>query len=165
MPIEQETVPCETCGDPTTYTGTKRCNNCYEVESRLDSYLQNPKALLLLTGKLRELELKHGAAQAIDEFDEDELEEYSAKLDEARAQAVAGMASLLESFVREDHLDDVREFIVRELGINKLTLQQIKDRYRAYLPEWCPHDELIGECTACDVAGDLAYDAAREDRP
>ena len=28
----------------------------------------------------------------------------------------------------------------------------------------CPHGEPLGECTPCDVAGDLAYDAAREDR-
>lgn len=27
----------------------------------------------------------------------------------------------------------------------------------------CPHGNKIGSCTACDVAGDLAYDAARED--
>ena len=28
----------------------------------------------------------------------------------------------------------------------------------------CPHGEELGECTACDVAADLAYDADREDR-
>lgn len=27
----------------------------------------------------------------------------------------------------------------------------------------CPHGKNIGSCAACDVAGDLAYDAARED--
>ena len=27
----------------------------------------------------------------------------------------------------------------------------------------CPHGKKLGECQACDVAGDLAYDAARED--
>jgi hypothetical protein len=42
MTYERETVPCETCGRPTPYTGTKRCNNCYEVESRLPTYLGSP---------------------------------------------------------------------------------------------------------------------------
>ena len=42
---EQPTVPCETCGTPTTYTGTKRCNNCWEVEGRLATYLRSPKAV------------------------------------------------------------------------------------------------------------------------
>ena len=28
----------------------------------------------------------------------------------------------------------------------------------------CPHGEVLGECNACDVAGDHAFDAAREDR-
>lgn len=27
----------------------------------------------------------------------------------------------------------------------------------------CPHGNELGECQACDVAGDLAFDAARED--
>jgi len=35
-------VPCETCGKPTRFTGTKRCDNCWEVEHRLERYLQSP---------------------------------------------------------------------------------------------------------------------------
>jgi hypothetical protein len=31
-------------------------------------------------------------------------------------------------------------------------------------PEKCPHGNGWGECSACDHAGDLAYDAAREAR-
>lgn len=34
-----ETVPCETCGKPTRYTGTKRCDNCWEVR-RLPDYIK-----------------------------------------------------------------------------------------------------------------------------
>ena len=30
--------------------------------------------------------------------------------------------------------------------------------------ELCPHGNNIGSCSACDVAGDLAFDADREDR-
>lgn len=40
----EKTVPCETCGEPTTKTGTKRCDWCWEVESRLDGYLTRGKA-------------------------------------------------------------------------------------------------------------------------
>jgi hypothetical protein len=40
MPFE--TVPCETCGKPTIHLGTKRCNGCWEVESRLGEYLKSP---------------------------------------------------------------------------------------------------------------------------
>jgi hypothetical protein len=40
--IERETIPCETCGKPTVYTGTRRCNNCWEVEGRLPTYMQSP---------------------------------------------------------------------------------------------------------------------------
>jgi hypothetical protein len=39
MSYNPPTVPCETCGTPTTYTGTKRCNNCWEIEHRLPGYL------------------------------------------------------------------------------------------------------------------------------
>ncbi len=39
---EPETTACETCGAVTRMLGTKRCDNCYEVESRLDKYLQAP---------------------------------------------------------------------------------------------------------------------------
>jgi len=33
-------VPCETCGDPTDKTGTKRCDGCWEVEHRLADYVR-----------------------------------------------------------------------------------------------------------------------------
>jgi hypothetical protein len=41
---ERETVPCETCGKPTPYTGTKRCDACWQVERLLPAYLLAPKA-------------------------------------------------------------------------------------------------------------------------
>lgn len=34
-----ETVSCGTCGQKTDFTGTKKCNGCWEVEMRLDQYL------------------------------------------------------------------------------------------------------------------------------
>ena len=39
MSDEEKTIPCQTCGTPTTMLGTKRCHNCWEVESRLATYL------------------------------------------------------------------------------------------------------------------------------
>jgi hypothetical protein len=41
--IPSETVPCETCGTPTPFVGTKRCNNCWEVERRLPDYMRSSK--------------------------------------------------------------------------------------------------------------------------
>lgn len=35
-----DTIPCETCTLPTQMFGTKRCDRCYEVESRLADYLR-----------------------------------------------------------------------------------------------------------------------------
>lgn len=29
------TVPCEICGDPTAMLGTKRCDDCWELEHRI----------------------------------------------------------------------------------------------------------------------------------
>lgn len=40
-----EFIPCETCGYPTDMFGTKRCNNCWEVESRLNSYLHSTRGV------------------------------------------------------------------------------------------------------------------------
>ena len=39
MKYTVDTVLCETCGDATTFTATKRCNDCREVEMRLAGYL------------------------------------------------------------------------------------------------------------------------------
>lgn len=41
----EKIVPCEICSKPTTFVGTKRCDNCWEVEHRLTEYLKNPKGL------------------------------------------------------------------------------------------------------------------------
>jgi len=42
--MNEQTVPCETCGKSTPYLGTKRCNNCWEVEGRFATYMKSPKA-------------------------------------------------------------------------------------------------------------------------
>jgi hypothetical protein len=42
--IKIQWVPCETCGDPTHMTSTRRCDGCWEVEHRLRDYLKSPQA-------------------------------------------------------------------------------------------------------------------------
>lgn len=37
-----QAVRCGICGAPTTMTGTKRCNGCWETERHLDEYLRHP---------------------------------------------------------------------------------------------------------------------------
>ena len=53
-PNKKETTPCETCGAPTI--GTKLCNNCWEVESRLDQYMRSPKGREVIQDKLPTLD-------------------------------------------------------------------------------------------------------------
>jgi hypothetical protein len=124
-----ETIPCETCGEPTTFTGTKRCNNCYEVESRLDKYLQNPKALQLIVRKLRESELKQGAAKAIEIFDEDELERYSDELRRSQELVLNGHVEDIRGWVMKNELEDLRTFLSDVLDLEKMTLTEIKERF------------------------------------
>ena len=35
-PKIQETVPCKWCGEPTPMLGTKECDRCYELRSRIE---------------------------------------------------------------------------------------------------------------------------------
>lgn len=44
MGDDRETAPCETCGHPTPMLGTRRCDNCWEVERRLVAYLRSENA-------------------------------------------------------------------------------------------------------------------------
>ncbi len=37
---EEKTMPCTTCGRATHFTGTQKCHNCWEVEKRLEFYLE-----------------------------------------------------------------------------------------------------------------------------
>lgn len=39
--IAQETVPCKFCNTPTDMVGTKLCDPCWEVDSRLRRFLQS----------------------------------------------------------------------------------------------------------------------------
>jgi len=47
-------VPCKTCGEPTTMMGTKLCDGCWEVESRLEKYLESEKGREHVVRRLKE---------------------------------------------------------------------------------------------------------------
>jgi hypothetical protein len=47
-----ETIPCKTCGKPTRMKGTKLCDNCFEVESRLEKYLKSDKGKIIISEQL-----------------------------------------------------------------------------------------------------------------
>jgi hypothetical protein len=54
MKAETEMCECETCGEPTRMTGTKRCDGCWEVEHRLARYLcLGPKAVAFVDAALQ----------------------------------------------------------------------------------------------------------------
>lgn len=52
------------------------------------------------------------------------------------------------------------DVIARETGREREMAQAYEPPERTR----CPHGEPVGECHACDVAGDFAFDAAREAR-
>jgi hypothetical protein len=57
---DDELCPCATCGRPTNKTTTKRCDGCWEVEHRLDSYIRDggDRAIVLLLDALVRAGLK-----------------------------------------------------------------------------------------------------------
>lgn len=57
--MKTETVPCETCGEPTAMTSTKRCNDCYEVELRLPKFLSHAKGRAHVRRLLASLKKTH----------------------------------------------------------------------------------------------------------
>jgi FMN-dependent NADH-azoreductase len=52
------TIPCEICGGPTTSLGTKRCNNCWELEARLDYYLKHKNGREFIEQELYRLKVE-----------------------------------------------------------------------------------------------------------
>lgn len=41
--IERKTIPCEICGRPTEYVGTKRCDGCWHMEVSFRDFVQYNK--------------------------------------------------------------------------------------------------------------------------
>ena len=61
---EVEFVKCETCGVTTPYVGTKRCNDCYEVEKRLRDAVKNDRARVQI-GKISQFGLLEMSRQRL----------------------------------------------------------------------------------------------------
>ena len=40
-------VPCELCGKPTAMTGTKRCDRCWELETRIRMDMELAKKIIV----------------------------------------------------------------------------------------------------------------------
>jgi len=52
--MENEVVKCRFCGNETRATGTKMCNNCWEVVSRLPEFLKHENGISLVIDCLLE---------------------------------------------------------------------------------------------------------------
>jgi len=68
---DEALTTCVVCGKPTPMLGTRRCNNCWEVERRLGSYIESPagrayvESLLNPTLPTRELEGDYSAVTGV----------------------------------------------------------------------------------------------------
>lgn len=51
--FKQEVIPCKTCGRSTTMLGTKQCDRCYELDSRIRSDPDLARKLLAQTDWIR----------------------------------------------------------------------------------------------------------------
>lgn len=132
-----EYVPCALCGTETLYTNTRRCTNCWEVEHRLDLFMADPRAILLIKDKMKLMELKKNASLATEIVDnEDELEEYSDKLQAAKDSVIEGHIADVTNWVnKESDSFELGIFLKGVLGLDKMTLSQIKDSFGSYLTD------------------------------
>lgn len=46
MQIEEEKCKCKWCGEDTHYTGTKECNRCWELRTRIKESIELAKKIL-----------------------------------------------------------------------------------------------------------------------
>ena len=68
--LDDETVPCKFCGEPTIYTATKLCNNCWEFEHRIDQFISNENGLNFVIQKIKALKLREWQDKWLKEVDE-----------------------------------------------------------------------------------------------
>jgi hypothetical protein len=79
-------------------------------------------------------ELIRGAARAIEIVDnEDELEDYSAKLDKAREKILEGHCVDIINWVRYQDMHELKSFLESVLGLEKMTLGMLRNRFGSYL--------------------------------
>lgn len=96
-------------------------------------------------------------------FDDDEVE---ALRDFVETHAIRpGTTSFRGRTIRIEELRLPRAKRADEVWILPVDLDH--PSFRAAIPdraERCPHGGFVGDCARCDVEGDLAFDADREDR-
>jgi len=110
---ERETIPCKTCGKPTPMLGTKLCDPCWEVETRLPGYLNNENAIQFVSAALYKVgrKLIHGTppdsqhgrepkpkplAQYLDKYIDVEIESGNVSPDVAELYAYNSWRELFE---------------------------------------------------------------------
>jgi len=54
-PHQKDYPNCKVCGNKVNYQDAEKCVNCWEVENRIDKYLESPIARNLIKAKLRKL--------------------------------------------------------------------------------------------------------------
>lgn len=122
---------CRICG---TLAGADICGACHKIVTNIDDFLENPEGVKIVKEKLRLLDLKKGAAQAIETIDEDELERYADELKEAKHRVVEAYMEDIHEWVLRDP-DSLENFLLYVLDLEKATLSQIKERFSSYFNE------------------------------
>jgi uncharacterized CHY-type Zn-finger protein len=57
--FNQEIIVCGICGGPTTMQGTKRCDSCYELESRIKRHPSLTRKILKMIAEEKALSAKN----------------------------------------------------------------------------------------------------------
>ena len=60
--MESDTVPCKFCRKPTKMEGTMMCDNCWEVDKRIDEFVESWEGLKRVLRALKK-EAKRGAKE------------------------------------------------------------------------------------------------------
>lgn len=167
---DEPTVPCATCGAPTTSTGTKRCNRCWEVERRLRDYLLSgsPKSRAFVLEQLGQEEKERDraadlwarlvtaweSADGSDDRDQDEFASAVATL-VAEWQGFADGETKSAAAAPSDDDDSAFAFLAE---------QGLVDEYNAWCaaaPERAQREALFGawqaELKAAQVAAGCAH--------
>lgn len=98
-------VPCQTCGNPTVYTGTQLCNRCWEVERNLVDYLKIPNGrlkVLKLLGTIDVAPLKRWIGKERARFERIGKSEHAGLASKERAFGEANVCSLILSKINAD---------------------------------------------------------------
>lgn len=56
---DSETVPCELCGRPTRMQGTKRCDGCWELETRIRGDVSMTLKILKRNHNMKTVQVRH----------------------------------------------------------------------------------------------------------